>query len=145
MFVAPVGFMVYNQANKEKKRIKKLAFLAGQAGFSLNETENIGDLSLAIDNSSKMFIILHSGKKANLQVIELSGIKKVELLRSDEDGKSMATLDDIREISLLIQNKESADKRLKFYAEEDDPVTQKSDRLEQAQKWQKILQQHSML
>ena len=145
MFVAPVGFMVYNQANKEKKRTKKLAFLTGQHGFTLDETDNVQGLSLAIDKSAGKFILLRSGEEAKLQVIDLGSITKIELVKTDEDGQSTSSLDEIREIALLIKGKDNADKKLIFYAEEEDPVTQKTERMNKAIKWQKALQKYSHL
>ena len=143
MFVAPVGFMVYNQANKEKKRTKKLAFLAGQNGYSLDETENVQGLSLALDRSAKKFILLRSGEEAKLQVIDLDSLTRIDLIKVDEDGHSTTSLDEIREIALLVKSKDNSDKKLIFYAEEEDPVTQKSERLDKAIKWQKELQKYS--
>lgn len=141
-FVAPVGFMVYNQANKEKKRAKKLAFLAGQAGLGLDEIEHLNGLSLALDKQSKKFVMLRSGEASKLQVIELHSLSKVDLIKTDEDGTAISSLDEIREIALLIKSKNVPDKRLVFYAEEEDPVTQKSERLDRAIKWQNILQKN---
>ncbi|WP_324720278.1 hypothetical protein [Salinimicrobium sp. HB62] len=143
MFVAPVGFMVYNQANKEKKRTKKLAFLAGKNGYRLDETENLQGLSLALDRSARKFFLLRSGDKAELQTLDLSNITKIDLLKVDEDGHNTSSLDEIREIALVIKGVDHPDKKLIFYAEEEDPVTQKTERLDKAIKWQKSLQKHS--
>ncbi len=143
IFVAPVGFLVYNQSQKEKKRAKKLAFLAGEKGYTLDETENIHGLSLALDKTAKKFLLLRSDKDASLQVLDLDKISKIDLIKTDEDGKSTSSLDEIREISLLVKSQNVTDKKLIFYAVEDDPVTQKSERLDRALKWQKTLQKYS--
>ena len=142
LFVAPVGFMVFNQANKEKKRTKKLAFLAGKNGYSLDETENVQGLSLALDKSAGKFLLLRSGDKAKLEVIDLANLSGVDLIKVNEDGLSTSSLDDIREISLLIKSKDNAGKKLIFYAEEEDPVTQKTERMDKAIKWHKALQKY---
>lgn len=143
LFVAPVGFLVYNQANKEKKRAKKLAFLAGQQGYKLDETESVHGLSLALDKTAHKFILLRSGEHAKLQVVDLNDITKLELKKSDEDGKPTSSIDEMREIALVAKIRDASDKKLLFYAEEEDPVTEKAERLDRAIKWQKTLQKFS--
>jgi hypothetical protein len=143
LFIAPVGFLVYNQSKKEKKRAKKLSFLAGEKGYNLDETENVHGLSLALDKTAKKFLLLKSGEEAKLQVIDLDDISKIDIHKNNEDGKSTSSLDEMREISLLVKSKNNSEKKLVFYAEEEDPVTQKAERLDRAIKWQKTLQKYS--
>ena len=143
LFVAPVGFLVYNQSHKEKKRMKKMAFLAGQKGYSLDEVEHINGLSLALDKKAGKSILLRSGQDEQLQVLDLRNVAKVDLVKTDEDGKAVSALDEVREIFLLVKSKDHSDKKLIFYAEEDDPVTEKAERLNKAMNWQKRLQQFS--
>ncbi|MCC8359617.1 hypothetical protein [Salinimicrobium sediminilitoris] len=143
LFIAPVGFLVYNQSQKEKKRAKKLSFLAGEKGYNLDETENVHGLSLALDKTAKKFLLLKSGEEAKLQVIDLDDISKIELHKNNEDGKNTSSLDEMREIMLLVKTKNNSEKKLVFYAEEEDPVTQKAERLDRAIKWQKTLQKYT--
>lgn len=144
LFVAPVGYLVYTQSFQEKKRAKRMAFLVHQQGYSLDETENINGLSLGLDKKAKKFFLLRTGSDAKLQVIELEEVSKIELLKTDEDGNSTSGMDEIREISLQVKNRNGVIKKLFFYAEEEDPVTQKVERLDNAIKWQKILQKYSL-
>ena len=74
VFVAPVGFIVYNQTNKEKKRAKKLAFLAGKHGYLLDEVEHFDGLSLAVDKVAGKLLLLRRGEEAQLQVIDIKKI-----------------------------------------------------------------------
>lgn len=143
LFVAPVGFLVYHQSNQEKKRAKKLAFLAGEKGYNLDEIENFHDLSLALDKTAKKFILLRSGEEPKLQVIDLNDTIKIESQKTDEDGKSTSLLDEMREIFLLVKSINHSDRKLVFYAEEEDPVTQKAERLERAIYWERTLQKYS--
>ena len=141
LFIAPVGYILYNQSSQEKKRTQKLAFLAGKEGYRLDETENINGLSLALDKKAGKFLLLKSGEDAKLQEIDLNAVSRIDLVKVDEDGHSTGVLDEMREISLQLKNRENTAKKVIFYAEEEDPVTQKVERLENAIKWQKILQQ----
>ncbi|WP_029034361.1 hypothetical protein [Salinimicrobium terrae] len=143
LFIAPVGFLVYTQSTKDKKRAKKLAFLAGEKGYKLDETESVLGLSLALDKTAKKFILLRSGEEAKLQVIDLKNILKIKLHKADEDGKMTSSLDEMREISLVVITKDHSEKKLIFYAEEEDPVTQKAERLDRAIYWGKTLQKYS--
>lgn len=143
LFVAPVGYLVYTQSSQEKKRAKKLAFLTLQQGYTLDETENITGLSLGLDKTGKKFFLLKSGNEAKLQIMDLEQVSKIELLKTDEDGHDTSIMDEVREISLQVKSKDKATKKLIFYAEEEDPVTQKIERLNNTIKWQKILQQYS--
>lgn len=143
LFIAPVGYLVYTQSFQEKKRAQKMAFLALQKGYKLDETENINGLSLGLDKTNKKFILLKSGNEAKLQVMDLEKISKIDLLKTDEDGLSSTVVDEIREISLQMKGGDGSVKKLIFYAEEEDPVTQKAERLDNATKWQKILQKYS--
>ncbi|NJW52056.1 hypothetical protein [Salinimicrobium oceani] len=143
LFIAPVGYLVYTQSFQEKKRAKKMAFLALQQGYNLHETENINGLSLGLDILAKKFFLLKSGRESELQVMDLEKVSKIELLKTDEDGYVTQNVDEIREISLQMKSSDGKNKTLVFYAEEEDPVTQKSDRLDNAVKWQKILQKYS--
>lgn len=142
LFIAPVGYLVYNQSHKEKKRAEKMAFLAKQKGYNLDETENTNGLSLGLDRTVGKFLMLRTGEKAKLQEIDLKDLLKIELIKADEDGKNTNSLDEIREISLLIKSKSNEDKKLSFYEEEEDPVTEKTERLDRSIKWQKTLQKY---
>lgn len=144
LFVAPVGYLVYTQSFQEKKRAKKMALLVHQQGYSLDEIENINGLSLGLDKTVRKFFLLRTGSDAKLQVIELEEVSKIELLKIDEDGVSTSIMDEVREISLQVKNNDgTVKKKIIFYAEEEDPVTQKTERLDNAIKWQKILQKYS--
>lgn len=143
LFIAPVGYLLFDQAFKEKKRAKRLAFLALQKGYNLDEIENITGLSLGLDKSKKTFLLLKTAREAKLQVIELDKVAGIDLHKVNEDGHATASLDEVREISLQVKNEDGSLKKIIFYAEEEDPVTQKSERLENAMKWQKNLK-HSM-
>ncbi|MCX2839494.1 hypothetical protein OQ279_15205 [Salinimicrobium sp. MT39] len=142
LFIAPVGYLVYNQSHKEKKRAKKMAFLASKKGYNLDETENTHGLSIGLDKTAGKFLLLRSAEKADLQEIDLKDLMKIEIIKIDEDEKNTQALDEIREISLLLKSKSNEDKRLIFYAEEEDPVTEKNNRLDRAIKWQKALQKY---
>ncbi len=141
LFIAPVGYVLYDQSLKEKKRAKKLALLTHQQGLSLDETENIRGLSLGLDRKSKKFILLKSGDKAKLQIIDLEKVRNIELSKTDEDGRIISSLDEVREISLKVKSKDETINKIIFYAEEEDPVTQKDERLANALKWESILKQ----
>lgn len=141
LFIAPVGYILYDQSLKEKKRAKRLAFLALKQGYTIDETANINGLSLALDKKAGKFLLLKSGGDAKLQEVDLHSVSRIELAKVDEDGHSTGVLDEMREISLQLKTKENTAKKVIFYAEEEDPVTQKIERLENAIKWQKILQQ----
>ncbi|WP_029036303.1 hypothetical protein [Salinimicrobium xinjiangense] len=144
LFVAPVGYLVYTQSLQEKKRAKKMAFLAHQQGYSLDETKNINGLSLGLDKTAKKFFLLRTGSGAKLQVIDLEEVSKIDLTKTDEDGISTSLMDEVREIALQMRNADgTVKKKIVFYAEEEDPVTQKTERLDNAIKWQKILQKYS--
>ena len=143
LFIAPVGYLVYAQSFQQKKRAKKMEFLVLQKGYKLDEIENINGLSLGLDRTAKKCFLLKSGSEAKLQVIDLNGVTKMELLKTNEDGISCTHLDEVREVSLQIKSSDGAVKKLIFYAEEEDPVTQKTERLDNALKWQKILQKYS--
>lgn len=143
LFIAPVGYLVYSQSFQEKKRAKKMAFLAHQQGYNLDEIENISGLSLGLDKTAKKFFLLRTGSEAKLQIIELKEVLKIDLSKTDEDGVSTSIMDEIREISLQVKNSDGTLKKLVFYAEEEDPVTQKQERLNNAIKWQKHLQKYS--
>jgi hypothetical protein len=144
LFIAPVGYLVYTQSFQEKKRAKKMAFLAHQQGLRLDEVENINGLSLGLDKTAKKFFLLRTGSDAKLQVIELEEVSKVDLSKTDEDGIPSSIMDEVREISLQLKSDDgTVKKKIIFYAEEEDPVTQKTERLDNAMKWQKILQKYS--
>lgn len=141
LFIAPVGYILYNQSSQEKKRAQKLAFLAGKEGYQLDETQNINGLSLALDIKAKKFLLLKSGGDAKLQVVDLNAVTRINLVKANEDGESTGVLDEMREISLQLMNDKNTAKKVIFYAEEEDAVTRKVERLENAIKWQKVLQQ----
>ena len=141
LFIAPVGYLLYDQSIKDKKRGKRMALLAQQKGFNLDVTENITGLSIGLDKNAGKFLFLKSGDDSRLQVIDLEKVKKIELVKADEDGKLNNNFDEIREISLQLNNSDASVKKIIFYAEEEDPVTQKIERYDNALKWQEILNQ----
>lgn len=141
LFVAPVGYLLYDQSLKDKKRAKRLAFLTLKKGFKLDESDNITGLSIGLDKGAGKFFFLKSASDAKLQILDLQKVKKIDLLKTDEDGKSISNLDEVREISLQVKNEDDSVKKIIFYAEEEDPVTLKTERFDNALKWQKNLQQ----
>ncbi|NJY61560.1 hypothetical protein HC174_02155 [Salinimicrobium sp. CDJ15-81-2] len=142
LFVAPVGYLIYDQSLKDKKRAKKLAFLTLKKGFKLDESDNITGLSIGLDRRAGKFFLLKSANDAKLQILDLQKVTKIELVKTDEDGKLISNMDEVREISLQVRNNDKSVKKIIFYAEEEDPVTSKTERFDNALKWQKNLQQN---
>lgn len=142
LFVAPVGYLIYDQSLKDKKRAKKLAFLTLKKGFKLDESDNITGLSIGLDRRAGKFFLLKSANDAKLQILDLQKVTKIELVKTDEDGKLISNMDEVREISLQVRNNDKSVKKIIFYAEEEDPVTLKTERFDNALKWQKNLQQN---
>ena len=89
LFIAPVGYLVYSQSHKEKKRAQKMAFLAGEKGYRLDETDNTYGLSIGLDKTAGKFFLLKSSNKAELQEINLQDILKIDLIKIDESNPTI--------------------------------------------------------
>lgn len=138
LFVAPIGYLLYGQSSKDKKRTKKLAFISAKKGLNLTETEHLDDLSLGFDPKSNVFLIYQLHHE-HPKIINVDQITAVELLKVDDVGKKVENLDDVREIFLHVRLTSGASEDIVFYTEEDNAVTQKEGRFKKAGKWQVIL------
>lgn len=139
LFIAPVGYLVYNQNAKNKKQAKKMAFLATNKGFTLSDSINLRKHSLGIDQAAKKFLLLRNWKNEALQIYDFSDLQAVTMAKVNEDEASVNAVDEVRIIYLKIKLKNGAEEKVTFYTSEEDAVTQKSDLLNEAVKWEKLI------
>lgn len=135
IFMAPIGFLLFNQSFEAKKSAKKMAFLAAQHKLKLDEIDSISGISIGMDRNSRRILFLGSEKSV---VVDPKKYGEVVLIKTDDEGQLISDLDRTRKISLQFNGKNGTTEQLVFYSEEKDPVTQKSDRLELALKWKKL-------
>lgn len=139
LFIAPVGYLVYNQSSKTKKRAQKMTLLALEEGYTLNDSETLKNYSLGIDNSAQKFLVLRNWKNEKLQSYNFQEIQAVTLVKVNEDSTPVSALDEVRIIALNIKFKDGKEEKVTFYTSEENAVTQKSEFLEKAVKWEKML------
>ena len=137
--MAPIGFLLFNQSFEAKKSAKKLAFLATQQNLRLDETDSVSGISIGIDRTAGKILFVGSGKSV---VIDLKTHATVALMKIDEDGEVLSDLDKVRKILLQFNGKSGNSRQLIFYSEEEDPVTQKNERLQIAEKWRESVQEN---
>lgn len=138
IFMAPIGYLLVDQSQQEKKRKKAILQTAAKQQLNLSDCDFLPDLSLGLDEQAQKLLIVYFGKKHKPEVIDLSDIKRCELGKKYQDDRVSSAIDDVRQVHLQLTEK-GASKTLIFYSEKDHPVTEKEMRMQMAQKWQHLI------
>lgn len=137
VFVLPILFLIWQQNNKEKNRLKNLKKLSIQNNLTTDIVELSATLLLGLDSKAKKLLVIEPTNNMKHQVLDLSYIKNTTV--SSHPFPDNAQL--IKRISLDLSENRNNKKltEIIFYDEDDNANNNASERLIVAQKWNRII------
>lgn len=140
IFMFPIFYVLIKQKSKEAKFKRELNKLASENGLKLDRFETIGHLSLGLDSSNKKLVIIDTKTEVNHEIIDLKKVKQVYLATKT---LREASKERIIHLGLEISNQNSSKiTEIIFYDEEDYESTDADIRLQEAKKWDELLQKN---
>jgi len=137
LFMLPILYLIWQQNNKEKNRLKNLRNISTQNNLTSDTFEISNNLLLGLDSKANKLLIIEPTNKMQHRVLDLTEIKnsKVSSQPFPENRKL------IKSISLDLSKNDSDQNPLKiiFYDEDDNENNNASERLVIAKKWQGII------
>lgn len=140
VFMFPILYIVLKQKSKEAKFRKELNRLAAENGIKLDKFETIGHLSLGLDSSSKKLVIIDPKTEVDHEIIDLKNVSQVHLAK-----KTLREASKERIIHLGLEIADLNSRKITeiiFYDEDDYESTDAEIRLNEARKWDDILQKN---
>ncbi|GAB2762939.1 hypothetical protein GCM10010465_04950 [Actinomadura fibrosa] len=139
VFIGPIGYLLVNQSVQEKHRKKAIFEVAAKKELNLNRFDFLPDLSLGLDEEKDQFLVISFGKKKITRVLDLKDISRCEIGKKYEGNKVSSAVDDIREVTLVLDQKNAPSETIVFYKEELHSVIEKEMRLQMANTWRGII------
>lgn len=136
-FIAPVGYLIIDQSRRAKAGQKNLFTAASHLNLEISKFEILSSLYLGLDEIREKLLVVTPEKKNKPDVIALSDCK-IQLIKKYQDDNPAASIDEVREIFLLVKGRDS-EKNLYFFRSGADPVTESAVRLQKAVEWENIL------
>ncbi|SKB52600.1 hypothetical protein SAMN05660776_1643 [Salegentibacter holothuriorum] len=137
LFMLPILYLIWQQNNKEKNRLRNLRNISTQNNLTSDTFEISNNLLLGLDSKANKLLIIEPTNKMQHRVLDLTKIKnsKVSSHPFPENRKL------IKSISLDLSENERDQNPLKiiFYDEDDNENNNASERLVVAKKWQGII------
>ncbi|CAM4201885.1 hypothetical protein [Gillisia limnaea] len=142
VFVGPILYMILNQSNKNKNRLKNLKNLGSQNNMNLDQMELTNSLLLGLDSKSKKLIIVEPKNNMQYDIIDLCEINQSLVSKKalpQVNGQKENTA--ITHISLDLFQKHPKETRTEiiFYDEYDDTSYNAETQLFLANKWDKLI------
>jgi len=137
IFVMPVFYLIWQQNNKERNRLKSLKTLSAKNNINTDTFEISATLLLGLDSKSKKLLVVEPANNMQHMVLDLSDIKHSKVTTSastvDKNGLKRISLD----LSGKSQNRNHTE--IIFFDEDDNENNNASERLLIANKWNKII------
>lgn len=143
-FTGPIGYIILKQKAQEASIRKNLNAIASANNINLDKMETFGHLSLGLDSSQKKLVILEYSNLENAKVIDLKKVDQVKIAKRLETVYSGETKKEkIIHLALeLAGEKQSKLAEITFYDEDDMDSTDADIRLNDAKKWDDLLQKN---
>jgi len=140
VFMLPILYVLIKQKSREANFKRELNKLASANGLKLDRFETIGHLSLGLDTSSKKLVIIDPKTEVDHEVIDLKKVRQVSLAKKTLRESSKER---IIHLGLEIADQNSAKiTEIVFYDEDDYESTDADIRLQEAKKWDDLLQKN---
>jgi len=143
-FIFPIAYILIKQKSKETKNRSFLTNIASKNNLKLDKMETFGHVSLGLDSSQKKLVILEYGDTQNSKIIDLTKVDQIKIAKKLETSFS----GDIKKEKIVHLALEFAGKKqaklaeITFYDEDDYDSTDAEIRLNEAGKWDDILQKN---
>jgi hypothetical protein len=141
VFMFPIFYMLYQQKAKELKTKKILEKTASENQLKLDKFETYGHLSLGLDSTARKLMIFDLKVSLEPQVIDLKKMSKVYLSSILQPGRPAK--EKIIHLGLQLEEIDTSKiTEIIFYDEEDPESIDAEIRLNQARKWDELLQKN---
>ena len=132
LFAIPILYLIL-KSNAQTSKVKQRTYdFAAQNKLKINELEQVGDTTLALDLDNKK-IILSKSDKDRFEIIDLSQYAAIRLQQDLQAGKSGK----IQFLALNLSNShQKSSKSICFYDEAGSDILAPEIRLQQARKWE---------
>jgi len=143
-FIFPIAYILIKQKSEQNKNRKLITVIASKHHLKLDKTETFGHISLGLDSSQKKLVILEYRDTQNLKIIDLTKVDNIKIAKKLETNFS----GDIKKEKIVHLALEFAGKKqgklaeITFYDEDDYDSTDAEIRLNEAGKWDDILQKN---
>ncbi len=142
IFILPVIYILIVQHNKENQYRKIMRKIADENQLNLNKTEFYYPVGLGLDSHAKKFLIVDLKQIEDYDIIDLKQAKKIRLSVNHSPTVYDSKLrEKIVHLSLCIESStKTTIKEITLYDEEDENSTDADIRLNEATKWDNLLQ-----
>lgn len=137
VFMLPIFYLIWQQNNKEKNRLKNLKKISAENNLTTDTVEISANLLLGLDSKANKLLIIEPTNNMQHRVLDLNKIKnsKVNSHPFPENQKLIKSVS----LDLIEDNKNQKPTEIIFYDEDDNENNNASERLIAAQKWQRII------
>ena len=141
IFMFPIMYVLLNQRSKQAKLKKELNALAAANELKLDKFETFGNLTLALDSSKKMLLVIDPKMAVDREVIDLKKISQVRITKNTL--REPTRKERIIHLGLELADCDSAKiTEIVFYDEEDYDSIDAEIRLNEARRWDDLLQRN---
>lgn len=142
LFVLPIVYVIVKQKSKDSKSQKMLLNLASENNMQLDKIEIIGHTMLGYDSNSRKLMVIEYGNFRDFRLINLNEVDEIRIAQKVEKAMQGA----IRKERIVHLGLEFCSRNLSipteitFYDEDDYDSTDADIRLNDARKWDALLQ-----
>lgn len=143
-FMFPIVYILIKQRSQETKNKNLINNIASRNNLKLDKTQTFGHLSLGLDSSQKKLVVLEYGDIENSNIVDLKKVNQIRIAKKLETSFSgNIKKEKIVHLALeLAGEKQSKLVEITFYDEDDYDSTDAEIRLNEAKKWDDLLQQN---
>tara|TARA_B100002049_G_scaffold22060_1_gene14819 strand:- start:1941 stop:2414 length:474 start_codon:yes stop_codon:yes gene_type:complete len=137
VFMLPIFYLIWQQNNKERNRLKNLKKIRAENNLTTDTVEISANLLLGLDSKANKLLIIEPANNMQHRVLDLTRIKnsKVNSHPFQENHKLIKSVS----LDLTEDSKIQKPTEIIFYDEDDNENNNASERLVAAQKWQRII------
>ena len=141
IFMFPIIYVLLKQRSKEVKLKKELTELASANELKLDKFETFGHLTLGLDSTKKMLLVLDPKMDVDHRVIDLKKISQVRITKNTL--REQTRKERIIHLGLELADHDSSKiTEIIFYDEDDHDSTDAEIRLNEAKRWDDLLQKN---
>lgn len=143
VFMLPVVYLLIHQKANKNRTLKNLNEIASNNQLHLDRAESFGDFSLGLDSSNRKLIVMEYDSK-NSKIIDLKKVNHVRIAKKSETSFSgNIKKEKLVQIALELEgNKRSSLAQVLFYNEDDYASTDADIRLNEAKRWEDLIQKN---
>lgn len=137
VFMLPILYLIWQQNNKEKNRLKKLKKISAENDLTTETVEISANLLLGLDSKANKLLIVEAANNMQHRVLDLTKIKNIKVTSHPFPQNQKL----IKSISLNLweNNMDQKCTEIVFYDEDNNENSNASERLTAAHKWQTII------